>query len=309
MQFPWVEQLKGQLSSQLSQGRLPHALLLSGSKGVGKKHLAEWLARLILCQTPIRNGNVDSQACGHCKHCLLINSGTFPDLKSLESNDNIGVDDIRSVTRFLETTAQIGQSKVVVISQIEHMTVAAANALLKTLEEPNVGNVLILSTDNIDLILPTIVSRCQRVDIRPNNQQLTAEQHENHPFANASYLPELSDFESKKNHDQLVAHFLTWVTGHAAFVEFEHLFLSEAKGLIWLERLVSNIIREQHDWLKDEAIGGDLTEIIRQKLDIDSLHRIFQLILATNKQLATYAQVNETMAKQQFLVKLQRLVS
>ena len=308
MEFPWVEQLQLQLTNQLSQARLPHALLISGGKGVGKKYLADWLAQLLLCQSPIRQNEVKAQACGQCKHCLLMNSGTFPDIKSLETNDSIGVDDIRAITRFLETTAQIGQSKVVVIQQIERMTVSAANALLKTLEEPNVGNVLILSTDNIDLLLPTIVSRCQRIDLRPTNQQLTAQQHESHPFANASYLPELANTTDKSSHDQLVFRFLSWLSGQGAYSEFEHLFLTEVKGFTWLERAVSNVIREQNDWLKDESISTDFAGIIRQKLDIDSLHRIFQLILATNKQISAYAQVNETMAKQQFLVKLQRLV-
>jgi DNA polymerase-3 subunit delta' len=175
--FPWIAASLARLPANIEN--LPGALLLSGQPGLGKRTTALFLARAILCETS-RDG---WGACGTCASCHLVAAGNHPDLRVVElateeeqpgeaeetassskkPSKQISVDRIRSLGEFVTTTAYRGRAKVIVISPAEAMHPAAANAVLKILEEPPGNTYFLLVSHQPDRLLPTIRSRCFQV--------------------------------------------------------------------------------------------------------------------------------------------------
>ena len=165
--YPWHRCSQQSLLQQKSVGRLPHAMLFLGSEGLGKGRFMAWLAEYLLCQKPGAEG-----ACGHCKSCSLVGAGSHPDLLQVVSEKaSIGVDLIRQVIERLSETAHQQGARVVLIEHVQLMTESAANALLKTLEEPGQQCFLLLSADSKAQLLPTIISRCQSHVIATPDEQ------------------------------------------------------------------------------------------------------------------------------------------
>jgi DNA polymerase III subunit delta' len=169
--YPWQLNDWQQLVQQIAAQKLPHAMMIAGPKGIGKRHLADALGQLLLCTAPI-----EGTACGRCRGCELNKSQTHPDLLWLEPEEEgkaIKVDQVRELTESLGKTAQQGGYKVVVIEPAESMNGNAANALLKSLEEPAANTLLILVTHAPGSVLPTIRSRCQLRKLpMPRNEQV-----------------------------------------------------------------------------------------------------------------------------------------
>lgn len=165
--FPWQEDLWRRLGDR---AQYAHAYLLHGPAGIGKRQLAERLLARLLCQRP-----ADGKACGECKGCLLLAAGTHPDLFRLEPEEAdkaIRVDQVRELVGFVTQTAQLGGRKVVLLEPAEAMNLAAANALLKSLEEPSGNTVLLLISHQPSRLLPTIRSRCvQQACPMPDERQ------------------------------------------------------------------------------------------------------------------------------------------
>ena len=161
--LPWQQGLWDRLQQARRQQRLPHALLFAGPAGVGKTHFARLFAQSLLCDATSERGD----PCGQCRHCRLLSSGNHPDLQLIgpeegSKSGEIKVDLIRELVSGTALTAHSGGHKVVIIQPAERMNLAAANSLLKTLEEPTPGTVLMLLSDHPARLLPTIRSRCQR---------------------------------------------------------------------------------------------------------------------------------------------------
>jgi DNA polymerase-3 subunit delta' len=153
--YPWQESLWQQMAGREQHA---HAYLLHGPIGIGKRALAERLMYRLLCQRPI-----GLDACGECKSCLLLAAGSHPDnyvLEPEEADKAIKVDQVRDLVSFVVQTAQMGGRKVVLIEPVESMNINAANALLKSLEEPSGNTVLLLVTHQPSRLLPTVKSRC-----------------------------------------------------------------------------------------------------------------------------------------------------
>ncbi len=151
------------LRRAIAADQLAHALLFTGLKGVGKHTLAGAAAQSVLCLAP-NNGD----ACGECDSCRRFQRGRHPDYFTVEPvKKDITIDQVRTVRSALRIGPVIGQSHVVVIRQAGSMNPYAANALLKTLEEPSGGNFLFLTAEDERELLPTIVSRCQRIRLNP----------------------------------------------------------------------------------------------------------------------------------------------
>ncbi|CAM3823376.1 DNA polymerase III subunit delta' [Vreelandella rituensis] len=156
--LPWHRSLWAQLNALADSQRLPHALLFSGPHGVGKQQLADALVAGALCTRP------GIQACGQCHSCHMLASGYHPDLMRVspeEGKRQIRIDPVREINRFVSQTAQQSGYRVIVITPAEAMNIAAANALLKSLEEPGTNTLFILLADSPSRVLPTIRSRCQ----------------------------------------------------------------------------------------------------------------------------------------------------
>lgn len=159
--YNWQQDAWQLLMRAASSDRLHHAYLVVGPAGVGKRDFARVLAHALLCtEAP------GKAPCGECPRCALNAAGTHPDISQLDWIDNarvISVEQIRKLTSQLTLTTTYGPYRVAIVNKAHTMTRAAANGLLKTLEEPGAGCILILLADN-DAHLPvTVRSRCQRV--------------------------------------------------------------------------------------------------------------------------------------------------
>lgn len=159
--YPWLDAVWSSFVERFEQQRMPHALLVTGPDGLGALPLAQAFAQLLLCRSPL-----DGIACNKCRACQLQAAGTHPDLMLVmpeEKSTQIKVDQVRALTLFLSQTAQQGGKKVVILSPIDKLNHNAANALLKSLEEPAGDTILILLTSKESMVIPTIKSRCARV--------------------------------------------------------------------------------------------------------------------------------------------------
>jgi DNA polymerase-3 subunit delta' len=168
--YPWQQEQWQQVSRMIQQRRLPHALIIGGVPGLGKLTFATRLAAALLCQQ-----QVDGHACGQCKSCHLLASNSHPDYKLMqpeEPSKAILVDQVRNIQHAMATTAQQGGARVVVINGAADLNLNAANALLKQLEEPGNDSYFLLLHQWPKILLATVRSRCQLLDITtPGPQQ------------------------------------------------------------------------------------------------------------------------------------------
>jgi DNA polymerase-3 subunit delta' len=180
--------------------RQAHAYLLTGQAGLGKSAMAEQLAKALLCPEE------EPGACGHCQSCRIFKSGSHPDLHVLQSDKlttevnnvfsvyapryledenirkkrkkpsaDIRIDQVRAVIPDINTRPQMSRCRVIVVNQAEDMNVNAANSLLKSLEEPPPDTYFLLISHEAGRLVPTIRSRCNRVDIRPPDRKIAVE--------------------------------------------------------------------------------------------------------------------------------------
>lgn len=163
--LPWHAGAVGRLETAVEGGRLPHALLLHGPEGVGKERFAAVLAAGLFCRRPQRGGIVP---CGACAECSLARAGSHPDLHWLrrpEDRKSVGVDAVREACDQLGMTSLRSGYRIAIVTPAHVMTTSAQNALLKTLEEPSSRTLLVLVTSRPSVLLPTLRSRCQRIEI------------------------------------------------------------------------------------------------------------------------------------------------
>ena len=148
------------LKNAIASGKLAHAYLFCGPRGVGKTTCARIFARTINCLTPTETG----EACGNCESCKAFEQQRSFNIHELDAASNNSVEDIRSLIEQVRMPPQVGRYKVFIIAEVHMLSTAAFNAFLKTLEEPPAHAIFILATTEKHKILPTILSRCQIYD-------------------------------------------------------------------------------------------------------------------------------------------------
>lgn len=318
---PWLSSHQLILSEQYSNATLPHAILISGVSGSGKLELAQWLVGLLNCKQP--NHLVESkerilQSCGHCKSCLLLSSNTFPDHLNLVAQKNsLGVDDVRYANDFLQKTAYLEKFKTVLIESAETMTQQAMNALLKTLEEPSDNSVIILLTNDSEILLPTIISRCRVLNIRPAvGEALISQLKEQNikegeftveypalstdPFVNLTQLPELTNsaindaFEVFK---ECYIHYLCYQQGESQLLQH---VLNNEHGLRWLEQITVNLHRECFL----DIIDNEHKRILNSVL----LNNLYKIIINACKVIKSYKQANKQFVCEQLIMSMSDVV-
>ncbi|ULH14588.1 DNA polymerase III subunit gamma/tau [Deinococcus sp. KNUC1210] len=154
------EHVKDVLKAALEQGRVGHAYLFSGPRGVGKTTTARLIAMTANCTTP------GIKPCGECESCLSVRAGNHPDVLEIDAASNNSVDDVRELREKVGLSAMRGGKKIYILDEAHMMSRAAFNALLKTLEEPPSHVIFILATTEPEKIIPTILSRCQHYRFR-----------------------------------------------------------------------------------------------------------------------------------------------
>ena len=161
------------LVGAFDRGQVHHVYLLAGPENIGKTTLALDFAKLLVCEAKLPS---TEKPCGACATCLRIAHGNYPDVTMVEPEEGkrlLGVDAVReTVVRMANQAPSAGAWRIFIVPRVERMTPSTVNALLKTLEEPPPGVVIVLTTSEPESLLPTVLSRCQTLMMQP----LSAEQ-------------------------------------------------------------------------------------------------------------------------------------
>jgi DNA polymerase III subunit gamma/tau len=154
------------LSNAIATGRIAHAFILTGVRGVGKTTTARILARALNCVGPDGSGGATAEPCGQCAQCLAIADDRHVDVLEMDAASRTGVDDIRELTEGVRYRPVSGRYKVYIIDEVHMLSKNAFNALLKTLEEPPPDVKFVFATTEINKVPVTVLSRCQRFSLR-----------------------------------------------------------------------------------------------------------------------------------------------
>ena len=165
------EHVVGVLRNAFGQGRLHHAWLFTGTRGVGKTTIARIIAKSLNCDNPD-----DGEPCGKCSACTQIDAGKFIDVFEIDAASHTGIDNMKEVLEHAVYAPTVGKYKVYIIDEVHMLSKSAFNAMLKTLEEPPEHVKFILATTELDKVPITILSRCLQFVLR----NLTIEQIFNH---------------------------------------------------------------------------------------------------------------------------------
>jgi len=275
--YPWCEVQWQRLLQQKAADRLPHALLLCGPGGIGKKRFAELLASLLLCHQPR-----DNVPCGQCHSCELYAAGSHPDLvrvEPYEAGKAIKVDQVRELIDHLHSTAQQGGYRVVIMEPAESLNTSSANALLKILEEPGQNTLLLLVCHQPGQLMPTIRSRCQRIDFSPPSaaqgtrwlqQTLQLEEEKAAQLLRLCYGAPLKaralyEGDLLEQRKQLMTGLADLLRGRITASELAQKLIKAdlIQCLGWINSLLSDIVRMQTAGLQEPAINTDMKRMLQ----------------------------------------------
>lgn len=170
--YPWLAPLWQEWQANLTSDRFSNASLLIAEEGMGASHLVDVFSQAVMCQ------NYPAEACGFCHGCQLMSSASHPDfhvIKPEKEGKAITVEQIRQCNRIAQESSQLSGVRLFVIEPAEAMNESAANALLKTLEEPSSTCMFLLVAHRANALLPTITSRCQQWHLTPPNSETVAQ--------------------------------------------------------------------------------------------------------------------------------------
>lgn len=293
----WHEKTWEQFTNARSKNHLPHAILLSGSRGVGKLIFAEKIIKSLLC---LNTDPATQLACNHCKACKTYESGANPDFKSiqvLEDKQQIGVDQIRKLSEFLTFSRSFDAYRVVLISPIEKMNQNATNSLLKSLEEPADNTVIILVVTHLSKVIPTIISRSQLLSIAsPLKSQAVdwVKSHIENP-SRAEELLEISagspllaitiDDEILNDRDEFAKDLLNIFNEDNSVTEIAKKWEKYDQAVLldwqinWLQNILKEVSAPNQKIIKFTEDTKSKLKYFSDKISIDNLWQIYQQLL------------------------------
>ena len=240
------EQIKEHFRNVMQMNKVSPAYIIQGELGAGKEYIAKAIAKTLQCE---KGG---TEACGECRSCKQTDSRNHPDIiwVTHEKPNSIGVDDIRvQINNDILIKPYYGPKKIYIISDCEKMTVQAQNALLKTLEEPPAYGVILMLTANADLLLPTILSRCVVLHMRPVEDSKIEE-----------YL--MKDLQIPDYKAKVCAAFARGNMGKAKA-------LAESEEFEQIKEEAVSLLKYAHEMEVSEIVGA-IKKINEHKLDINS---------------------------------------
>ncbi len=169
---PWLTHSYIHVVNRHRAGTLPHALLFSGQAELGKRWFAQSLVRTLACRTVLADNAL--AACGTCESCAQLSVGSSTEFRYLQpagKSHTIRIDPVRELVEWLQLAASAGRYRIALITGADTMNRAAANALLKTLEEPAARSVCVLVADNPAQLPPTVISRCQQIPLSVESRE------------------------------------------------------------------------------------------------------------------------------------------
>lgn len=293
--LPWQRDAWEALMEAGRADRLPHALLITGPMGVGKRHFAEQLAQSRLC----RQADVSGIPCGECDTCRQFTAGSHPDWRRLGiegKRKTIVIDQIRGAIEWLGLTASAARGKHLMLEPAERMTIGASNSLLKTLEEP-AGDTLIMLVSRLPgRLSATIRSRCRHLKLaRPEKTQALAWLEEQPGQADWPPLLDLADGSPLRALDLAEAGGLDHATeraaqaiavarGHASLVDVAEQWSRQdlAELLAWFRVWLESLTRRAQGGATHETdllkVHGDELQKLLRGIDWKSLHELLLAI-------------------------------
>ena len=214
MRHSWLNSIIDSMGQRIQEGNWPGSYLFELNQSMGSDRLAEAMIIRLLCH------NADQPGCERCIACQRLQAESNPDLlivKQEEGAQSIKIDDLRRVLEKCEKSPVVSRHQVLYIPHCEKMTVQCANALLKTLEEPKANLQIILHTEKLNLLLPTIKSRCQIEVIKPDLQALETAideaiaGHERYTFIRYTHRDRPLDIAGVVQNDEVYELYQTWV--------------------------------------------------------------------------------------------------
>lgn len=315
--LPWQQAHWTHLNSYIQQQRIPQALLITGSKGLGKLRLAEQFATALLCEQV----QADGQACGHCHSCLLLQAQTHPDFMLVqpeEGKTTIAIDQIRSLITKLNLKPQFERYRVVILNPADKMNNASANAFLKCLEEPNERTVIVLISDRQSKLPATILSRCQKLAMTQPDKAMVLnwlrtqgiQDDAGVLLALAQGAPLLALDYAKLGFVALRNDcFQQWLAvakqqTHPILIAEQWLKLPEATPLLfWLSSWVIDLIKCAYHSHADTLYNADLyasLQNLTQSLELKDLYQLHDLLLLSRVRLET--QINKQSLLEEILI-------
>jgi len=305
--LPWHREQWSLVCTQRDQDHIPHALLLHGREGLGKRGFAELLAQSLLCEAVVADG----EACEICRSCHLFATGAHPDSMQVEPEEErkgILIEQIRALNHFVALTSGQSHRKVAVIAPAERLNRNAANSLLKTLEEPPRNTLLMLVSHAPALLPATIRSRCQKlafgtppevVAVPWLRERLGAEAETLLSLANGSPFKAvaLAEADALGRRNMVLSHVQGLISGQAEpiAVAEEWLQLGFADAVDWTYDVVADLIRlkfnpEPPDMVNRD-VAGDLAALSR-RLESGLLFQLLDKCLDARRVLERHLNLN-----------------
>lgn len=322
--LPWLQQHWEQLTSYITQFRVPQALMVVGKKGLGKHLLVEHFSQALLCN----NSTGEIGFCGHCQSCTLFKANTHPDYICIapeEQGKAIGIDVIRQLTSKLALKPQFESYRVVVVNMADALNNASANAFLKYLEEPTERTCLILVTDKPSKLPATIRSRCQKVNITISDNKISQQWLEQQAVTeNINLLLNLAKgapLLAKQFSDNgviavRVAHFEQWLqvaNAKKSFISVAEQWSKLDKQAMdmlmnWVIGWVIDMIKIKSDPQITNLLNVDLLTDLQQlaeRLDLKQLYKHYDFLLVSQHRLDT--QINKQLLFEEVLIQCSEL--
>jgi DNA polymerase-3 subunit delta' len=301
--LPWQTTLWQRFFSLQTQKTLPHALLISGNAGLGKRIFAKQIAHSLICE----NSCAQSPFCEECSSCQLFSSGNHPDyylLTTDANNRNIKIDMIRDLQNNLAQTATQAGYKIIVLEQADTLQTSSANALLKILEEPPAKTIFILVSDNSLLMLPTIKSRCQELKMSPAFDPQTLTWLEHQGVERATEILELvegapllalnysHDKQRVEDYEQFYNSFIQLVTTSDIFNAAAFWCKIESDNILtWLAKLIHDMIIFKMSDIETSQLSDELKNLL-SNYSLEKLFKQYQLSIELKRVLQRQPNLN-----------------